>query len=124
MSFEIERIDHVVLTVQDISRTILFYQNILGMIVETFGAGRKTLKFGAQKFNLHEYGKEFEPKAKVPTPGSLDICLITKNNLNEFEEHLKKCNVVIEEGIVKRTGALGPIKSIYFRYPDQNLIEV
>ncbi|XP_005311042.2 glyoxalase domain-containing protein 5 isoform X2 [Chrysemys picta bellii] len=85
---------------------------------------RKALRFGNQKFNLHEAGKEFEPKARRPVPGSIDVCLITDTSLDQLVGHLKACGVTIEEGPVPRTGAIGPITSIYFRDPDENLIEV
>uniref|UniRef100_A0ACB8FYK4 Uncharacterized protein n=1 Tax=Sphaerodactylus townsendi TaxID=933632 RepID=A0ACB8FYK4_9SAUR len=88
------------------------------------GENRKALHFGNQKFNLHEAGKEFEPKAHRPVPGSLDICLITEMPLEQLIHHLKACGVKIEDGPVLRTGAIGPITSVYFRDPDQNLIEV
>lgn len=120
----IERLDHLVLTVRDIAATCDFYSTVLGMEVVTFGAGRKALAFGQQKFNLHEAGREFEPKADRPTPGSADLCLIADGSLNEVIDHLRACGVPILEGPVQRTGALGPIASVYFRDPDQNLIEV
>jgi len=120
----IERLDHLVLTVRDIAATCDFYANVLGMEVVTFGAGRKALAFGQQKFNLHEAGREFEPKADRPTPGSADLCLIADGALADVIEHLCACGITILEGPVQRTGALGPITSIYFRDPDQNLIEV
>jgi len=120
----IERLDHLVLTVRDIAATCDFYANVLGMEVVTFGAGRKALAFGQQKFNLHEAGREFEPKADRPTPGSADLCLIADGALADVIEHLRACAVTILEGPVQRTGALGPITSVYFRDPDQNLIEV
>jgi catechol 2,3-dioxygenase-like lactoylglutathione lyase family enzyme len=120
----IERLDHLVLTVRDIAATCDFYSTVLGMQVATFGAGRKALAFGQQKFNLHEAGREFEPKADRPTPGSADLCLIADGSLNEVIDHLRACGVPILEGPVQRTGALGPIASVYFRDPDQNLIEV
>ncbi len=120
----IERLDHLVLTVRDIAATCDFYSTVLGMEVVTFGAGRKALAFGQQKFNLHEAGREFEPKADRPTPGSADLCLIADDSLAEVIDHLRACGVPILEGPVKRTGALGPITSVYFRDPDQNLIEV
>ncbi|XP_020784636.1 glyoxalase domain-containing protein 5 isoform X2 [Boleophthalmus pectinirostris] len=85
---------------------------------------RKALGFGQQKFNLHQLGQEFEPKAKRPTPGSADICLITKTPLAAVAAHLKICGVKIEEGPIERSGAMGPITSLYFRDPDDNLIEV
>ncbi|HPG02065.1 MAG TPA: VOC family protein, partial [Beijerinckiaceae bacterium] len=121
---EIGRLDHLVLTVADIGRTCDFYRDVLGMSVETFGAGRTALKFGAQKFNLHQAGHEFEPKAARPTPGSADICLIATTPLDSVVAHLDAKGVAIEEGPVSRTGATGPITSVYFRDPDQNLIEV
>jgi len=120
----IERLDHLVLTVRDIAATCDFYSTVLGMQVVTFGEGRKALAFGQQKLNLHEAGREFEPKADRPTPGSADLCLIADGPLSDVIDHLRGCGVPILEGPVKRTGALGPITSVYFRDPDQNLIEV
>ena len=120
----IERLDHLVLTVRDIAATCDFYARVLGMEVVTFGAGRKALAFGRQKFNLHEAGREFEPKADTPTPGSADLCLIADGTLDDVIAHLRACGVPILEGPVQRTGALGPITSVYFRDPDRNLIEV
>ena len=124
MPFAIDRIDHVVLTVFDLERTCDFYSRALGMKAVTFGAGRRALAFGRQKFNLHLAGSEFEPKALKPTPGSIDLCLITETPLDEVVAHLKSCGVAIAEGPVEKTGATGPIASIYFRDPDGNLIEV
>ena len=121
---KIDRIDHLVLTVRSIDATCEFYSRVLGMEVVTFGAGRKALAFGAQKLNLHEAGREFEPKAARPTPGSADLCLIAAVPLPDVIAHLQRCNVPILEGPVARTGATGPIQSVYFRDPDQNLIEV
>jgi len=120
----IERLDHLVLTVRDIAATCDFYAKVLGMEVVTFGAGRNALAFGQQKFNLHEAGREFEPKADRPTPGSADLCLIADGELADVIDHLRACGVPVLEGPVQRTGALGPITSVYFRDPDQNLIEV
>ena len=120
----IDRIDHLVLTVKDVDKTVDFYTKILNMKTITFGNGRKALQFGNQKLNLHEYGKEFLPKAEVPVPGSIDICLVTKTSLNDVINHLKENKVVIEEGPVERTGAIGKIMSVYFRDCDGNLIEV
>ena len=120
----INRIDHIVFTVADVAATCMFYEKVLGMKVATFGEGRKALCFGSQKINLHHYGKEIEPKAHAPAPGCQDICLITELPLEEVTGHLQKCGVAIEEGPVRRTGAVGPINSIYFRDPDGNLIEV
>ncbi|WP_224982428.1 VOC family protein [Geomonas agri] len=120
----IDRIDHLVFTVADVAKTCEFYERVLGMRVETFGEGRKALSFGGQKINLHQFGNEFEPKAKAPAPGTQDICLVSSIPIAEVERHLSSCGVAIEEGPVKRTGATGPINSIYFRDPDGNLIEV
>ena len=121
---KIDRLDHLVLTVRSVERTCEFYSRVLGMQVVTFGAGRKALAFGAQKINLHEAGREFEPKAARPTPGSADICLVAGVPLPEVVDHLGRCNVPILEGPVARTGATGPIRSVYFRDPDDNLVEV
>lgn len=121
---EIDRLDHLVLTVADIERTCVFYRDVLGMSVETFGAGRTALKFGRQKFNLHQAGREFLPKAHRPTPGSADLCLIATTPLGEVVAHVQKMGVVVEEGPIARTGATGPILSVYFRDPDGNLIEI
>ncbi len=121
---EIDRIDHVVLTVRSIEATCDFYTRVLSMRVVTFAGGRKALAFGRQKFNLHEAGREFEPKAARPTPGSIDLCLITTTPLAEVIAHLRQCDVSILEGPVDKTGATGPIRSVYFRDPDANLIEV
>lgn len=90
----------------------------------TFGGGRKALHFGQQKINLHEAGKEFEPKAKTPMPGTADLCFITDDHIPDVIRHLEYCNVMIEEGPVLRTGALGSITSVYLRDPDGNLIEI
>jgi catechol 2,3-dioxygenase-like lactoylglutathione lyase family enzyme len=120
----IERIDHIVLTVADIAATCEFYARVLGMEIVTFGGGRTALAFGRQKINLHRKGHEFEPKAACPTPGSADLCLIASTPLAEVVDHLRRCNVAISEGPVARTGATGPIESVYFRDPDANLIEV
>lgn len=112
------------LTVADIDRTIEFYEHVLGMTAVTFGAGRQALTFGSQKINLHRVGHEIDPKAHSPMPGSADLCLITSADIAEVHDHLQKMGVTIEEGPVERTGALGPITSIYLRDPDLNLIEV
>nr|WP_295864759.1 VOC family protein [uncultured Chitinophaga sp.] len=121
---KISRLDHLVLTVADITTTCQFYENVLGMEVQTFGDNRKALLFGQQKINLHQHGKEFEPKALRPTPGSADLCFITDTPIQEVKEELVKKNIPLLESEVKRTGATGPIISIYFRDPDGNLIEV
>ena len=121
---EISKLDHLVLTVKDLEKTIPFYVSVMGMKEEVFGNGRVALKYGSQKINLHEFGKEFEPKAHKPTPGSADLCFITQTPLNDAMAHVKRCGVEIIEGPVERTGANGPLLSFYFRDPDDNLIEV
>jgi len=120
----IDRIDHIVLTVRDVDATCAFYSRVLGMVVTTFGEGRKALVFGGQKINLHQAGREFEPKARAPTPGSADFCLISAIPLPQVIAHLARCDVEIIEGPVPKTGARGPIRSVYFRDPDFNLVEV
>lgn len=120
----IDHLDHLVLTVADLDRSIAFYRDVLGMRVETFGAGRKALVFGRQKINLHQAGHEFEPKTLRPTPGSADLCLIAATSLEQVIDHLHAHGVAIEEGPVQRTGATGAILSVYVRDPDQNLIEI
>lgn len=121
---EIASLDHVVLTVADIDATCGFYVKVLGMRVVVFGAGRKALAYGTQKINLHQHGREFEPKAASPTPGSADLCFIAATPLADVIAHLEACGVDVLEGPVPRTGARGPITSVYFRDPDLNLIEV
>jgi catechol 2,3-dioxygenase-like lactoylglutathione lyase family enzyme len=121
--FAIDRIDHIVLTVKDIDATCRFYERVLGMRRVAF-EGRVALAFGGQKINLHLARREFEPKAAHPTPGSGDFCLITETPLAAVIEHLTSCHVAIEKGPAPRTGATGPILSVYFRDPDDNLIEV
>jgi catechol 2,3-dioxygenase-like lactoylglutathione lyase family enzyme len=120
----IDRIDHVVMTVRDVDATCAFYARVLGMRTVVFAGGRKALAFGRQKINLHLAGHEFEPKAAQPTPGSVDLCLITTQPLDEVIAHLRACEIAIIEGPVDKTGAIGPIRSVYFRDPDSNLIEV
>jgi catechol 2,3-dioxygenase-like lactoylglutathione lyase family enzyme len=118
------RLDHLVLTVADVAASCAIYERVLGMQVVTFAGGRKALAFGQQKINLHQQGGEFEPKAQAPTPGSADLCLIAATPLTQVLAHLERCGVPVLEGPVARTGALGPILSVYFRDPDNNLIEV
>ncbi|SIS66546.1 Catechol 2,3-dioxygenase [Chryseobacterium ureilyticum] len=120
----VKNIDHIVLTVADIDKTIEFYTHIMGFEEVTFGDNRKALIFGNQKINLHQKGHEFEPKAEFPTSGSADLCFIAETDIHDIFEELKQKNIEIIEGIVDRTGAVGKIKSVYFRDPDQNLIEV
>ncbi|HEY7357423.1 MAG TPA: VOC family protein [Ktedonobacterales bacterium] len=121
---DIDHLDHLVLTVRDIEATCAFYSRVLGMRVATFGGGRKALQFGAQKINLHEAGKEFEPKAWHPTPGSADLCFITCTPIPQVVEHLGRFGVDIELGPVERMGARGYLISVYVRDPDHNLIEI
>ncbi len=124
MAINITQLDHLVLTVQEIEATCRFYENILGMEVVTFGAGRKALRFGSQKINLHQAGKEFEPKALHPVPGSEDLCFLTSTPLNEMIAHLQATDVEIIEGPIERTGAQSKLLSVYLRDPDSNLIEI
>ena len=120
----IDRIDHVVLTVADIEATCDFYRRVLGMDPVTFGEGRRALAFGRQKINLHPAGREFEPKAARPAPGTGDLCFITEVPIADVVAHLRAEDVAIELGPVPKSGAQGPITSVYFRDPDGNLIEV
>jgi catechol 2,3-dioxygenase-like lactoylglutathione lyase family enzyme len=119
----IDRLDHLVLTVADIPAAIEFYTSVLGMRHVTFN-GRHALTFGTSKINLHQAGHEFEPKAQRPTPGSADICLIVADPVHDVITQLTAAGVPIEEGPVNRTGATGPINSVYIRDPDQNLVEL
>lgn len=124
----IASLDHLVLTVTDLDATLAFYTDILGMHVETFqpadGSVRTALKFGNQKINLHVHGAEFEPKAKHSAPGSADLCFLTQGPMEDWQTHLSNHNITIEQGPIKRTGATGPILSLYVRDPDSNLIEI
>ena len=120
----LQRLDHLVLTVASIEASCVFYRDILGMRVEIFGEGRYALHFGDQKINLHQKGHEFEPKAGSPVCGSADLCLIATTPLADIIRHFEKYGVTIELGPVRRTGATGPIESLYLRDPDGNLIEI
>jgi catechol 2,3-dioxygenase-like lactoylglutathione lyase family enzyme len=120
----VHRIDHVVLTVADVDRTLAFYERVLGMTPVSFGEGRRALAFGDQKLNLHQAGREFEPKALRPTPGAIDLCLTTDVPLDQVAAHLRSESVVIEHGPVDKIGARSTLRSLYFRDPDGNLIEV
>jgi catechol 2,3-dioxygenase-like lactoylglutathione lyase family enzyme len=117
-------LDHLVLTVSDLDQTSSFYQRTLGMRPVTFGAGRHALEFGASKINLHQAGQEITPHAARPVPGSADLCLITTSPPEQVLAHLAAMHVPVEEGPVPRTGAQGPLTSIYCRDPDGNLIEI
>ena len=120
----IESIDHFVLTVASLEATLDFYERVLGMKRETTPGRPTALRFGAQKINLHEIGHTFEPKAISPTPGAGDFCLIADRPLEEVRAHVERCGIAIELGPVARNGARGSMRSIYFRDPDGNLVEV
>ena len=121
---KVARIDHVVLTVADVERTQSFYERALGMRPVTFGDGRRALAFGDQKINLHQAGREYEPKARAPTSGSGDLCFTTDTPLAEVMAHLREAGIAIELGPVDKVGARKPLRSVYFRDPDGNLVEV
>ena len=121
---KIDSIDHLVLTVRDIDATIAFYIDVLGMEAVSFGVGRRALAFGWQKINLHPAAAPLKPHAAQPTPGSADLCLLSSVPIAELVSHLGALGIAIEEGPVPRTGARGPILSVYFRDPDGNLIDV
>ena len=124
----LSQLDHLVLTVWSIDRTTAFYRDVLGMKVEVFhpadGSTRTALKFGSQKINLHQAGAEFDPKAKSPCPGTAELCFLSDTDLGDWIAHLAALDMPIEEGPIARTGATGPILSIYIRDPDGNLIEI
>lgn len=121
----VDRVDHFVLTVRDLAATVAFYSGVLGMELQTFGPqGRKALAFGRQKINLHIAGAEFEPKAKAALPGTADFCLIVRGPIEEVAVALARAGIVLEQGPVDKTGALGPMRSVYCRDPDGNLVEL
>ncbi|HGV3503230.1 VOC family protein [Providencia vermicola] len=120
----INRLDHIVLTTTQLDACLDFYQRVLKMQVITFGEQRYAIQFGQQKINIHQYGKEFEPKAHLPVPGALDLCFISDIPLTEVQAHIQQQGIEIIEGPVRRTGAMGPILSIYLRDVDLNLIEI
>jgi catechol 2,3-dioxygenase-like lactoylglutathione lyase family enzyme len=120
----IDHLDHLVLTTRDRPACVRFYTEVLGMQLETFAGGRVAFRFADQKINLHEYGREFEPKAHVPVPGSLDLCFIASVPLDEVIARLAVAGVPIVEGPVKRTGAAFALRSVYVRDPDLNLVEI
>ena len=120
----IQSLDHLVLTVADIDRTMAFYRDNLGMREVVFGEGRRALAFGSQKINLHQAGREFEPKADRPTPGSADLCFLVSTPVADLAARFKAAGVPVIDGPVPRTGATGPLTSIYLRDPDDNLIEL
>jgi catechol 2,3-dioxygenase-like lactoylglutathione lyase family enzyme len=120
----IRSLDHLVITTSDLAACVAFYCGVLGMRLETFGEGRKALCFGEQKFNIHDTSTATDAYAAKPTPGSLDFCLLADQPLDDIIAELKAKNVKIELGPVKRTGARFPIRSIYLRDPDFNLVEI
>lgn len=120
----IDHLDHLVLTTFDVDACKDFYVRVLGMRLETFGAGRLAFCYGNQKINVHVRGHEFEPKAHLPVPGALDLCFIASVDLKQVVAHLESQNWPIIEGPVQRTGATGPTRSVYVRDPDLNLIEI
>jgi catechol 2,3-dioxygenase-like lactoylglutathione lyase family enzyme len=123
----IDHIDHVVLTTRDLEKCIWFYSEVLGMKLEKFqtpGATRLALKFGKQKINIHEWGREFTPRAHVAAPGTLDLCFISAVPLEDAIRKLEENRIEILEGPVMKTGATGPIRSVYVRDPDLNLVEI
>jgi catechol 2,3-dioxygenase-like lactoylglutathione lyase family enzyme len=120
----IDHLDHIVLTTARTRECIDFYTRVLGMTLERFGEGRMAPKFGTQKINLHEKGKEFEPKATTALPGTLDVCFIASVPLAQVIERLAAAKVPVIEGPVMKTGACYPIRSVYVRDPDGNLIEI
>jgi catechol 2,3-dioxygenase-like lactoylglutathione lyase family enzyme len=123
----IDHVDHIVLTTRDLAGCLKFYCDVLGMKAEKFEtpqATRLALKFGNQKINVHEWGKEFTPRAHVAAPGTLDLCFIASVPLEKVMENLEKNQIRILEGPVAKTGATGPIRSVYVRDPDLNLVEI
>lgn len=120
----ITHLDHLVLTVTNIKITIDFYQRVPGLEKQTFANNRVALKFGDQKINLHQAGNVFASNARVPTPGSADLCFVMQSPLPVAMQHVRNCGVDILEGPVARAGATGPMTSFYFRDPDLNLIEL
>jgi len=120
----IQQLDHLVLTVNDLQASINFYCHVLGMQLVEFAGNRKALKFGTQKINLHQSGEEFKPHANKPLSGSADLCFIVETPIDAIEQELNKNSIKIEEGPVIRSGSCGPINSLYIRDPDKNLIEL
>ncbi len=128
MTPRVQVLDHLVLTVADIGATIAFYRDVMGMEPVRFqpadGPDRFALRFGVQKINLHQRGAEFDPNAAHPAPGAADLCFLSDQPVSDWQRHLADCGIEVEEGPVPRTGATGPILSIYIRDPDGNLIEI
>jgi catechol 2,3-dioxygenase-like lactoylglutathione lyase family enzyme len=123
----IDHVDHIVLTTRDLAGCVRFYTEVLGMKLESFKTPtetRQALKFGSQKLNLHEWGKEFTPRAHVAAPGTLDLCFIAAVPLEQVIAKLKAASVPILEGPVMKTGAVAKLRSVYVRDPDLNLVEI
>ena len=120
----VSSLDHLVLTVADPAATVAFYTRVLGMEARSFGAGRQALHFGDQKINLHPAAAPIRPHAAAPTAGSADLCFLSETPLDDWQAHLEALGVAVEEGPVDRTGATGPIRSLYIRDPDGNLVEI
>jgi len=118
------QLDHIVLTVRDIARTVSFYTEVLGMQARTFGEGRTALHFGDQKLNLHPADRVLDPNVRHATPGSADVCFIVDEPLEHWMRHVGRHHVPIILGPVTRTGALGELRSIYLYDPDENLVEL
>src|SRR5438309_11124553 len=121
---KVTTLDHLVLTVQDLDSTVDFYTRVLGMTVSAFAEGRLALKYGTQKINLHELGSEFQPNARRAQTGSADLCFLSEDGLENWMDFLEQEGVDVIEGPVRRTGALGPMDSLYCRDPDGNLVEI
>jgi catechol 2,3-dioxygenase-like lactoylglutathione lyase family enzyme len=121
---QIDRLDHLVLTVADVEATVDFYTRVLGVRADTFDGGRRALVFGRQKINLHQVGREFSPRAAHATAGSGDFCLVTETPLDQVRAELTAAGVEVELGPVPKVGALGPMQSVYIRDPDANLVEI
>lgn len=122
--FTIDRLDHLVITVRDVEATLAFYERTLGMRREIFEGGRVSLHFGRQKINVHPYPSDVEIVAKDPRPGTADLCFVTEAPIDDVVAHLAACDVPVEMGPIARSGALGPMTSVYIRDPDENLIEI
>ena len=121
---KINELDHLVLTANDIDKTITFYTEVLGMELVQTDVERKSLRFGNQKINLHKAGQEISPHAKHPLPGTADLCFVTETPMQQVIEHLNSYKITIIDGPAERTGTTGPLLSIYIRDPDGNLIEI
>ncbi|MDT8447483.1 MAG: VOC family protein [bacterium] len=120
----IERLDHLVLTVRDLEASVAFYRDLLGMEEIEFGDGRRALGFGPHKINLHPIVSDINPRAAQPVAGSGDLCLVIQGSIKALISELDAQGVRIELGPVRRTGALGPLVSLYLRDPDENLVEL